>query len=637
MATLRVPGTYSMISGAVAAATAGDTVLVAAGYAGNEAVNVTVENLTFSAPASVRGLQLYAAPGILKITLAGSSAIQVFGNGSDNTIIGNEANNFIDGGTGGDTIVYTGGVDTLNGGDGNDVVHISVEGGAGSIDGGTGIDTVIGSDLGSIVFTGVEVLDAGGANGFFGSIAQFRSFGTLTASAQPSDSRLFVGLAPGGGVLDLSTRITGQHSAYVDKGALRRSAADGDDDMTDGLQRRNGGMGNDVMDALKGEDTLNGGDGDDYLRGSLDRDTVNGGNGNDTISDNDSGDTLRGEAGDDLFRLFYFLGFGGYGEGLIDGGIGTDTVRSQNLGEYRYLNVEILNVGQVVGAPAGSSLVSGTIAQFRAFGSLTDSGGPADGQIQLFLSGAGGNLNLTNRVAGQHSVYDYGVNLTSGHTVTGTVNGDQLWGSRYADTLNGAAGNDMLNGGAGNDRLAGGDGIDTASYAEATAAVTVTLGTTAAQDTVGAGTDTLFGIEGLIGSAFADSLRGNSGYNELAGGAGDDTLDGAAGNDVLAGGSGNDIYYVDAYGDYGDMVFEAVGNGNDTVYASADFRLTAGQQIEALRATTVQECTSSEATNSTMPCSVSRGTISSMAEPAPTRWSAAAAVTSIGSTIPETR
>jgi len=189
MATLRVPGTYSTISGAVAAATAGDTVLVAAGYAGNEAVNVTVENLTFSAPASVGGLQLYAAPGILKITLAGSSAIQVFGNGSDNTIIGNEGNNFIDGGTGDDTIVYAGGVDTLNGGDDDDVVHISVEGGAGSIDGGTGIDTVIGSDLGSFDFTGVEVLDAGGANGFFGSIAQFRSFGTLTASAQPSDSR----------------------------------------------------------------------------------------------------------------------------------------------------------------------------------------------------------------------------------------------------------------------------------------------------------------------------------------------------------------------------------------------------------------------------------------------------------------
>jgi hypothetical protein len=48
MATLGVPGTYPTISPAVAAAFSGGTILVAPGYAGNEAVSVGVSNLTFS-------------------------------------------------------------------------------------------------------------------------------------------------------------------------------------------------------------------------------------------------------------------------------------------------------------------------------------------------------------------------------------------------------------------------------------------------------------------------------------------------------------------------------------------------------------------------------------------------------------
>ena len=52
MATLRVPGTYPTISGAVAASAPGDIILVAAGYAGNEAVgNHHVGPLDLSADA----------------------------------------------------------------------------------------------------------------------------------------------------------------------------------------------------------------------------------------------------------------------------------------------------------------------------------------------------------------------------------------------------------------------------------------------------------------------------------------------------------------------------------------------------------------------------------------------------------
>jgi Ca2+-binding RTX toxin-like protein len=86
------------------------------------------------------------------------------------------------------------------------------------------------------------------------------------------------------------------------------------------------------------------------------------------------------------------------------------------------------------------------------------------------------------------------------------------------------------------DQEAGGD---TASYATATAGVNVSLLLQgAAQNTVGAGTDTLTGFENLTGSGFNDTLRGDDEANVLAGLAGDDILIGNGGDDTLDGGAG---------------------------------------------------------------------------------------------------
>ncbi len=86
---------------------------------------------------------------------------------------------------------------------------------------------------------------------------------------------------------------------------------------------------------------------------------------------------------------------------------------------------------------------------------------------------------------------------------------------------------------------------------KAIAAVSVTLASNAAQNTGGAGTDTLLNMENLTGSEYPrDKLTGNAGANRLIGGAGNDTFDGdfwqrcadwqRAGNDTLVGGAGND-------------------------------------------------------------------------------------------------
>ncbi|MGC4095937.1 MAG: calcium-binding protein [Nitrospira sp.] len=145
-------------------------------------------------------------------------------------------------------------------------------------------------------------------------------------------------------------------------------------------------------------------------------------------------------------------------------------------------------------------------------------------------------------------------------TLIGTSNNNNLNGTAAADTMVGLAGNDQLlgnggddrlNGGTQNDVLNGGTGIDTADYSNlviggltyigATAGVTVNLNLTSAQNTIGAGTDTLTSIENLIGTNFADALAGNGAANILTGLGGNDIMAGAAGNDQLLGGDGNDL------------------------------------------------------------------------------------------------
>ncbi|WP_130931218.1 retention module-containing protein, partial [Pseudomonas sp. Sample_24] len=149
------------------------------------------------------------------------------------------------------------------------------------------------------------------------------------------------------------------------------------------------------------------------------------------------------------------------------------------------------------------------------------------------------------------------ISYQDGHTLTGTTgndtlvagNGDNiinagdgndiLTAGTGNNTLHGDAGNDLLFSGTGNDLLDGGIGNDTASYAHATTGVTVNLGQSGPQNTLGAGTDTLTAIENLVGSDFNDNLTGDNNSNIITGGLGNDVLKGEGGDDFLIGGLGN--------------------------------------------------------------------------------------------------
>jgi len=155
--------------------------------------------------------------------------------------------------------------------------------------------------------------------------------------------------------------------------------------------------------------------------------------------------------------------------------------------------------------------------------------------------------------------------------ILGTPGDDVLEGGVGNETLNGYAGNDILRGGGGSDQLIGGpgddlydggDGDDYAFFSQAFG-VRIDLAIQGAQDT-GEGRDTFISVENLIGSGYADILRGTDTRNELQGAAGDDFLDGRGGDDFLVGGAGADEIRGGAGNDL------IVGDdGNDLLFGEA--------------------------------------------------------------------
>lgn len=220
-----------------------------------------------------------------------------------------------------------------------------------------------------------------------------------------------------------------------------------------------------------------GSDGPDTLIGGSGDDRLEGFGGDDVLDGGAGNDRLFGDAGDD--RLI-----GGAGDDLLDGGAGNDT--ADYSGATAAVTVDLrLTYSQNTGGAGTDTLV--------------------------------GIENLI-----------------------GSAFNDKLMGNDLANRLQGGAGDDILLGGGGDDILDGGTGFDTASFETALAGVTIDLSKSGLQNTRGAGIDTLVSIEGVKGSAYADTLTGDDKANTLDGGAGDDTLSGGGGDDILIGGAGND-------------------------------------------------------------------------------------------------
>ena len=119
-------------------------------------------------------------------------------------------------------------------------------------------------------------------------------------------------------------------------------------------------------------------------------------------------------------------------------------------------------------------------------------------------------------------------------TICGGPGVDALDGGDGTDTVDGGEGDDVLFATTGNDTVVGGPGSDVLSYAGLNAAVKVSLGTTAAQNTIGAGTDTISTVEHLVGGNGGDILTGSMAANTITGGMGDDVINGSLGRDTVS-------------------------------------------------------------------------------------------------------
>jgi Ca2+-binding RTX toxin-like protein len=346
-----------------------------------------------------------------------------------------------------------------------------------------------------------------------------------------------------------------------------------------------------VKDVLQGNDTIIGSSGNDYIWASDGSDTINGGAGNDwmffstsflsysnslnvnlatglysetvkgviisshisnveNIVGSRSADILTGNAENNSF-------VGGDGDDLIDGGAGVDSVSYESRYVYgvdanlttgiaiekhyysfyvytdHLTNIENLigsNVNDTLTGNAGNNMLTGGAGN----DSLDGKSGFDTADFSTAYKSVTVNL-ITGTATGQGT--DTLLNIEA---INGSSYGDKLTGNAGANTLTGNAGNDILNGGAGNDTLIGGLDIDQANYDTATSGVTVNLAITIAQNTHGAGIDTLSGIENLLGSKFNDVFTGDGLANTLTGGLGNDTLLGGSGNDSLIGGAGKD-------------------------------------------------------------------------------------------------
>src|SRR5262249_4677004 len=149
----------------------------------------------------------------------------------------------------------------------------------------------------------------------------------------------------------------------------------------------------------------------------------------------------------------------------------------------------------------------------------------------------------------------------------------QGYGNAVNNVIDGNSGNNLIDGGAGADSMFGGPGNDT-YFVDNTGDGVV--------ENPNQGNDTGFSsvtytpspnVESLVLQVGADLQGyGNAGINVLYGNGGNNLLDGQAGADLMVGGAGNDIYFVD---NTSDAAFESPNQGNDTVFSTANYGLSA--------------------------------------------------------------
>jgi Ca2+-binding RTX toxin-like protein len=422
----------------------------------------------------------------------------------------------VEGTAGNDTVNGGGGqTDFLYGNDGDDHVNSqSANDEFAFLSGGKGDDTLTGA-AGTDAFRGDEGDDLidGGA-GF---------------------DRVSYRLATAGVIVDLTTQGLGRAQTI---------GADQGKDTLISIEAATGSKFNDTLTGDTNANNLFGIDGNDSLSGGGGADFLEGGAGNDTLSGKSLGDFVEASYEDAKVGAIVNL------TNAVQAGVAALTAQD-GLGGIDTL----INIAGVLGSDFGDKFFGGDANEFFEPGGGDDTidGGAGFDDVDYFSSSDGVVASLIDQgkahliSASQGSDLFINIEGLDGSAFNDTLVGDFsdnfLQGRAGADSLYGFDGNDRLRGGAGNDTLDGANGFDVADYAFAISEVHVDLYKQFQLQVISKdeGSDDLRNIEDLRGSAFNDTLIGNSGDNILTGSDGNDSLVGGGGFDSLAGGAGNDI------------------------------------------------------------------------------------------------
>ena len=343
---------------------------------------------------------------------------------------------------------------------------------------------------------------------------------------------------------------------------------------TDAGETVGGTAGNDYLPGLGGNDTINGGAGNDTIDGGTGADSMVGGSGNDTSFLDNAGDTVTEltNEGNDTVVVGFSYSLGANVENVILTGSGNFDATGNGL-------------DNVLTGNSGNNTLFGGAGNDDLFGD--PEGGAVSDDIMIggigddaYFVNSLGDVVTENPNEGTDVVHTF-INLALPANVeilvlldpatTGTGNGldNRIFGNTLDNVIDGGAGADIMTGHAGNDSYivdnAGDTVVEDANEGSDTVYTSVSYSLNANVETlVQLGTADLQGY----GNGLTNVIFGNSGNN---------LLDGGAGADAVFGGAGNDVVFVD---NAGDSVFENANEGNDTVFATANFTL--GDNIENL-------------------------------------------------------
>ncbi|WP_158273315.1 Ig-like domain-containing protein [Limnohabitans sp. WS1] len=283
-------GTDTMKGGA-----GNDTIAV---FSGTDTVDAGDGNdvVTSSGTGTLRG-----GAGDDQLVHSGTSAIYLFGEAGNDTVISGTGSDSLEGGSGNDSLFSAGGADTMRAGDGDDTLGF---GGGSRIFGDAGNDRIVAN--GGVASSTVW---GGAADDFIDM-----RFDTLGDTIFGDDASILV--------------TDGKDSIYGGSGTDSINSGGADDYVSAGAGNDVvfGGEGGDYLLGDGGNDSMDGGLGDDRLDGGVGNDTLLGGAGYDTITMGDGSNVVQGGTGSDLFVYDATWASDLAAADTVDGGAGIDAV-----------------------------------------------------------------------------------------------------------------------------------------------------------------------------------------------------------------------------------------------------------------------------------------------------------------------